>query len=242
VASLRELQDSFAAALRDPATTCAVLPPANIAVYRNNASFTFRETLERSFPVVRRRVGDDYFRQLAALYHARFPSRSGDLHWFGREFPGFLDDYLQGEYAWLADLARLERLREESTIEAVLPAVGVEALADLDASALEQLRFGLQPSLRLYSSSYPVFSVWQANQVDNAPPMDQSIGSEAGMVLCRDNGIEVRELPARLFSFLFALHRGATLSDAMTLAAFDEHELTNALTFVFREGLATSIA
>jgi hypothetical protein len=242
VASLRELQDSFAAALRDPATTCAVLPPANLAVYRNNASFTFRETLERGFPVVRRRVGDDYFRQLAALYRVRFPSRSGDLHWFGREFPGFLDDYLQGEYAWLAELARLEWLREESSIEPCLPAVGVEALAGIDASGLERLRFGFQPSLRLYSSSYPVFSVWLANQVENAPPMHQSIGSEVGMVLNRDNGVEIRKLPARLFSFLFALHRPATLSDAMTLAGFDELELTNALTFVFREGLASSLA
>jgi len=66
--SLREMQRAFAAALRDPAVSCAVLPPANLAVYRNNGHITFREALEQTFPVVRRRVGDDYFRQLGAHY------------------------------------------------------------------------------------------------------------------------------------------------------------------------------
>ena len=88
MASLRELQRSFAAALRDPAAACAVLPPANLAVYRNNAHSTFRAALELTYPVVRRRVGDDYFRQLCAHYRERFPSRSGDLHWAGRDFAG----------------------------------------------------------------------------------------------------------------------------------------------------------
>ena len=109
MASLRETQRAFAAALRDPAVTCAVLPPANLGVYRNSGSITFREALGLTFPVLRRRVGDDYFRQLSVHYRERFPSRSGDLHWAGRDFAVFLDDYLAGsEYQWLADLARIE--------------------------------------------------------------------------------------------------------------------------------------
>ena len=115
MASLRELQASFAGALRDPARTCAVLPPANLAVYRNNASFTFRETLSRTFPVVHRRVGDDYFRQLAVAYRERHPSRSGDLHDFGREFAEFLGEHLEsGEYACsgISGAARMVARRE----------------------------------------------------------------------------------------------------------------------------------
>jgi len=37
MASLRELQQSFVAALRDPAVACPVFPGANLGVYRNNA-------------------------------------------------------------------------------------------------------------------------------------------------------------------------------------------------------------
>ena len=79
MASLRELQTSFAASLRDPSTACDVLPNENLAIYRNNAATAFRTALECSYPVLRRRVGDDYFRQLADQYRQRFPSRHGDL-------------------------------------------------------------------------------------------------------------------------------------------------------------------
>jgi hypothetical protein len=243
MASLRELQRSFAAALRDPAVACAVLPPANLAIYRNNAGITFRETLEHTFPVVRRRVGEDYFRQLGAQYRAGFPSRNGDLHWVGRDFAGFLRAHLDGtEYAWLADLAQLEWLRAESAVEAESPALGAEALASIPGDDLERLTFGLQTSLRLLSSPYPVFSVWEANQVEIAPPVDQSKGSERGMTLQRYGSTEVRRLPVAFFAFVSALEEGATLANAMTRASLDEHALAQSLAMLFGEGLVCSLA
>ena len=66
--SLLELQRSFAAALRDPTVDCAVTPAANLAIYRNNSALAFRGALEAGFPVVRARVGDDYFGQLVHHY------------------------------------------------------------------------------------------------------------------------------------------------------------------------------
>jgi hypothetical protein len=242
MASLPELQRSFAAAMRDPESACAVLPPENLSVYRNNAASGFRAALQRTFPVVRRRVGDDYFRQLAAHYRERFPSRSGDLHWAGRDFAAFLDDYLAaGEYSWLADLARLEWSRHECSIFVESPPAGAEQLARFATADLERLVFGFQPSLRLHTSAYPVFSVWQANQVENAPSVDQSVGSEHGMVRWRNDMPEVRALEPRLFSFLSALQDGASLGEAMSQAGLDENALTNALAYLFGEGLVTSI-
>jgi hypothetical protein len=241
--SLRELQRSFAAALRDPAVACAVLPPANLAVYRNNSGITFRETLESTFPVVRRRVGDDYFRQLGAYYRQQFPSRNGDLHWVGRDFPAFLGLHHAGtDYAWLTDLAQLEWLRTESAVAAEDVALGPDALAKVAAADLEHLIVGLQPSLRLFSSSYPVFTVWQANQVELAPPVDQSLGHEAGMTHQRYAMPEVRRLGAADYSFLSALSRGATLGDAVTAAALDGQGLAQSLALIFAEGLVTSLS
>jgi len=242
VASLRELQDSFAAALRDPAVACAVLPPANLAVYRNNASHMFRKSLEITYPVVRRRVGEDYFQQLSAHYRKRFPSRSGDLHWFGRDFAVFLDEYLDtSEYRWLADLARLEWSVAECSVSSGQPAIGANALASYPAAQLEHLNFHLQPTLKLHSSRFPVFTVWLANQVENAPPVDQSIGQEQGMVLSRHDRPEVGTLAPGLFSFLSALAGGSCLGDAMGTADLDGRSLTDALGFVFREGLVCSL-
>ena len=243
MASLRETQRAFAAALRDPAVTCAVLPPANLGVYRNNGSITFREALGLTFPVLRRRVGDDYFRQLSVHYRERFPSRSGDLHWAGRDFAVFLDDYLAGsEYQWLADLARIEWACAESSVSAEQVSLSVDSLAGYSSVTLEHLCFVLQPSLRMVCSPFPVFSVWLTNQADNAPPVNQSQGPEQGMIRIRHDSVEVRKLDGAAFSFISALTQGATLGDAMTTGALDVRALTSVLAFLFSEGLVCSMA
>jgi hypothetical protein len=243
MASLRDLQRSFAAALHDPGVACAVVPAENLAVYRNNASITFREALALTFPVVRRRVGDDYFAQLCAHYRQRFPSRSGDLHWAGRDFAAFLEKHLAGsDYAWLADLARLEWSRAECLVAREAPALGVDALANFSADVLERLVFTLQPGLRLHAFSFPVFTVWITNQVDNAPPVDQSIGSEQGMIRMRHESAEVRRLDPDRYSFLSTLAAGAPLGDAVSTAGMDAPALTNALAFLFNEALVSSMS
>jgi len=242
MASLRELQQSFAAALRDPAVACAVIPTANLGVYRNNARVAFRESLERKYPVVRRRVGDDYFRQLTLFYRERFPSRSGDLHFYGRDFPAFLDEqHAGGDYAWLGDLARLEWLRVECAVAPELPSLDVDALASHAGESLEHLVFGLQPSLRLHASLFPVFTVWLNNQADNAPPTDQSLSNEQGMVHSRHDMVYVRPLERPVFSFLSALAGGRPLGDAMTHASLDAAALTGSLRFLFSLGLVSSL-
>jgi hypothetical protein len=246
VASLRELQHQFAAALRRPSgegAECDVQPVADLDVYRHNAEYQFRNALGISYPVLRQRVGEDYFRQLAHHYRLRFPSRSGDLQWVGREFAGFLDGHLDGtDYVWLADLARLEWAREMAGLADDLPCLGSEALSRFAPEDLGQLVFALQPGLELVSSPYPVFSVWTANQAENAPPVDQSKGSECILILGRSEAVEVRLLTPPLFSYLSALAGGATLAEAMTAGGLDEAGLLAALQFSFAEGLVCGLS
>ena len=242
MASLRELQGAFAASLRDSSVACPVVPAGNFSIYRNNSEISFRSALESSFPVLRRRVGDDYFRQLGVLYRARFPSRSGDLHWVGRNFAEFLLEHLHGsDYAWLSDLARLEWSREQASISRVELPLAADVLGRFAPSQLEHLVFTLQPSLSLLASDFPIFTIWEANQVENAPPVGQSVGGECGMARARFDLLEVRRLPPPLFSYLSALSAGAPLADAISAAGLDQAGLVNALGFVFTEGLVCSV-
>jgi hypothetical protein len=247
MASLRELQSAFAAALRGESRDAgqdplAVHPVANLDVYRNNSDWQFRNALSLSFPVLKRRVGDDYFRQLAIHYRKQFPSRSGDLHWVGRDFAQFLASHLAGgEYAWLADLARLEWAREIAAVAEIRPALGVESLSGYRPEQLEHLVFTLQPSLQLGASDYPVASVWLANQQENAPPVGQSLGPEQYLILLRDEGVELARLTPALFSYLSALAAGATLGEAVATAALDEAGLLDALRFAFAEALVCGV-
>jgi hypothetical protein len=243
VASLREVQAEFAAALRDPGASCGVRPPRNFAIYRNNAFHAFHSALELSFPVLRKRVGADYFRQLVALYRREFPSRSGDLHWTGRDFASFLASHLHGgDYAWLADLARLEWSREQAALAPVMVSIGADVLARFAPEQLEHLVFTLQPSLHLVASDFPVFSVWLANQDSDAPPVDQSKGSESGLIRQRADSVEVRQTEPFVFTYLSALAAGAPLGDAITAAGLDQQGLVTALGFVFAENLVCSVS
>jgi hypothetical protein len=242
VVSLRELQGSFAAALRDPSTHCPVMPSGNLSIYRNNSFHAHSHALELTFPVLRRRVGDDYFGQLASNYRDRFPSRSGDLHWMGREFPEFLAIHLQGsEYAWLSDLARLEWARHQAAVSVAHPAVGADMLGRFAPEQLEHLVFCFQPSLQLIASDFPIFTVWTRNQAQDGPPVDQSIGNECGMVRVRIDGPEVRSLDPSLFSYLRALASGAPLGTAITTAGLDQPSLVSALGFLFAEHLVCGV-
>jgi hypothetical protein len=243
VASLREVQAGFAAALRDPEAACAVSPTGNFSIYRNNSFHAFHSALELGFPVLRKRVGEDYFRQLVALYRQEFPSRSGDLHWAGRDFAGFLASHLHGsDYAWLADLARLEWSREQAAVAPVLVSVGADALVRFAPEQLEHLVFTLQPSLHLVASDFPVFSIWQANQSDDASPVDQSVGAQCGLVRQRADTVEVRPVEPFVFSYVSALAAGAPLGDAIAAAGLDQQGLVSALGFVFAENLVCSVS
>ena len=243
MASLRELQQSFATTLRDASATCAVRPAVNLAVYRHNAELQFRNALSISFPVLRRRVGDDYFLQLAFHYRQAFPSRSGDLHWVGQHFATFLAGHLRGsEYAWLSDLAKLEWARESASVAELMPSVGVDVLTQFPVEDLEHLRFRLQPGLVLQESEFPVLTVWRANQLENAPPVDQSLGAEQWMVRPGADDIEIRRLDPALFSYLCALADRATLGEAMASAGFEEPDLLRALQFTFAELLVCEVS
>src|SRR6202030_4203838 len=92
--SLRELQSGVMRALLDGETERAapliaargIAPAHALSVYANTARTNFIESLISSYPAIRRWVGDYYFGQCARGFHARHPSRSGDLQPAGTGF------------------------------------------------------------------------------------------------------------------------------------------------------------
>lgn len=252
--SLRELQREFARALQSPPGTSPELghftvpgAPAVISgldVYRNNARQFFRSALELTYPVLRRRVGDEYFRVLAERYREAHPSRHGDLHWVGARFPEWLTGHLRETgYAWLGELARLEWLCEESMASRREAALGLQCLVDVPADRLDDLRLALQPSLRLMASDYPVWSVWQANQgAEAAAPVDLALGPEHCAIACVDERVTVYRLQADHFRLLQALAAGAALGNALETAHADTQALTALLGWAFNEQLVVAVS
>lgn len=254
---LAQLQARLAAALRSPGHDRATADPALIAgivddgldpaarlnLYRNNTRAMFVGALARSFPVIVRRVGDGYFHRLAAEYRDAHPSRSGDLHWIGENFPAWLTVRLAGtQYAWLADLARLEWACEEVLVAADVPAISIEALGVVAPEALPEVRLQLQPALRCVSSRYPVWSVWRANQPDQP---GEAIAADRGaehVVITRTDDRPVLHLrPEAEVQFVAALSAGAGLQDALESSSLPVEDLPLALAWLFQNGLVVAL-
>lgn len=218
-----------------------------IDVYRNNAWQSFLTALERTYPVTQRRVGADFFRQLARDYRVQHPSQHGDLHWIGQPFPAWLADRMAGTgYEWLADLARLEWACEKSVAAAQCDPVSLESLGRFDPDVLPDLALVLQPSLQLVASAFPIWSVWQANQHDDAAvPVDLAAGAEHCAVACSADRVAVYRLEAADHRLLQHLCAGSSLGDATEAAASDAEppgrSLVRLLGWAFGEGLVVQV-
>jgi hypothetical protein len=250
MASLPDIQARFAAALRGD--TQPVEPDivgdglqsaARLRIYRNNSHAMFEGALERTYPVLRRRVGDEYFRRLALGHRERHPSRSGDLHFVGQHFPTYMADVQAGTgYEWLAELAALEWACETALVEVRERPLGVDALAGLGPEDLANVRLRLQPSLRCVASSVPVLDVWRANQphADGAA-VDLLAGAQCVLVSCGEDGLELREVAAPTFEFARLLQQGASLGEAVDRSALALESVPGALGLLFESDLVTGV-
>jgi Putative DNA-binding domain len=215
---------------------------AGVDVYRNNAWQFFLAALECTYPVTRRRVGTEFFRQLARDYRVQHPSQHADLHWIGEAFPRWLADRMAGTgYAWLADLACLEWACQMSSAAAQHDPAGVDALGRFDPQVLPHLALVLQPSLQLVASSFPIWSVWQANQEEAAAPVDLAVGAEHCAVACIADRVAVYRLEAADHRLLQHLSAGSTLGDATVAAASDAATLGRLLGWAFGAGLVVQV-
>ncbi|THD46013.1 MAG: DUF2063 domain-containing protein [Bradyrhizobium sp.] len=220
--------DAFARAVCDPTLPA---PPATrprdgrpverrFAVYRNNVAVALIGALEARYPVIRRLVGDDFFRGMAGAYVAGEKPRTPALMHYGANFAAFVARFPPAqELAYLADVARLENAWVEAYHAAEAECLRLDALAGVAPEALEALRFAPHPAARLLRFDHPAASIWAANQTGgdaHAPAVWQ--GEEA-LITRPEAEVAVRILPAGGFAFAESLFAGATLGEASTLCA-----------------------
>ena len=188
---------------------------ARLGVYRNNARENFHKTLAVTYPVVRRLVGELCFRGLARTYLRDFPSRSGDLGRFGAELPTLLDIYYRDTaFGYLADVARLEWVVAEAETAGDARPFDLLQLAGVPADDCAELRFAMRGPVRLVSSLFPVFTIWEANQSTDVRAVELGQGPEHVLVTRRAGGVQLYRLDTSTFAFARSLADGESLADA----------------------------
>ncbi len=222
--------DSFARALVDPSRPAPAATrrrdgrrvERRFAVYRNNVAVALIGSLEARYPVVRRLVGDDFFRAMAGAYAAAEKPRSPALIHYGDGFPEFVANFPPaGAIVYLADVARLENAWVEAYHAAEASALRLDALAAIAPDAFETLRFQPHPAARLLNFAHPAASIWAVSQGEGEPRAPEVWSAEEALVARPDADVFVRVLPSGGFAFAAALFSGASLGEAAALAAVD---------------------
>lgn len=222
--ALRELQEGFARGLLGhtvpdlPVRSKGLGAAERLRIYRNNFMQSLSQALRSCYPVVEQIVGAEFFRHAAHAYALEHPSRTGNLHDYGRGFPRFLARYPGARgLTYLPDLARLEWACQEVYHAADAPPLATGALAAVPAERHPALRFRLHPASRLLASRYPVLSIWLFHQPGYRGPdrIDLGKGSEQMLVVRRELEVELHTLSRAEFALLRALGRRRDLGTAL---------------------------
>ncbi|MEZ5911845.1 MAG: DNA-binding domain-containing protein [Paracoccaceae bacterium] len=183
------------------------------SVYRNNVVVSLTEALEVGFPVLRKLVGDDFFRAMAGVYLRQQPPGSQQLTLYGSGMAAFLEGFEPvAHLGYLPDIARLEYALRIAYHAADATPVPAEALQALIPEGLIAARLRLAPAVQVLRSPWPVLSIWRANTETGAPA--PSMQAEDVLITRPEYDPRPSLLPPGGADFIAALQRGNRLGVA----------------------------
>ncbi len=248
---LRRFQDQFASALAgEPANADAMV--ANLvaqpgfAVYRNTVTKGCLDALQANFPAVARLVGEDWFRAAAAVFVARELPSHPSLLAYGASFPAFLESFGPASaLPYLPGVARLDRLWTEAHIAADAPALGRQALAELDPEALADSVLHLHPAARwAWFGHAPIRTIWQCNREDGGEAGEIAWVGEGALLTRPGDAVRWTGIDAAGCRFLDACARGLPMAEAIDAAldADPEVNLVRLVATLFEAGAVARLA
>ncbi|MFT4743935.1 MAG: hypothetical protein ACI91Z_001914 [Yoonia sp.] len=139
-------------------------------VYRNNVAVSLSDALESAFPVIRMLVGDNFFRAMAGVYLRKHPPTSPLMMFYGDMMPKFLRRFEPAKsLPYLPDMATLELAMRHAYHAGDADPIDAATLGALAPDKLMGARLTLAPATTVITSQYPIFSIYRANTVPDAP-------------------------------------------------------------------------
>lgn len=252
---LHDLQTKFRTALFDPRETdiseYLFSPGSNyrerLDLHRNNVFGVLLDALRLAYPVVLRLVGDEFFSHAAVEFIRHFPSKDGDLHQFGQEFPSFLGEFQPAaELPYLPDSARLDWAYHEVFFMPTPPSFPVDHLKKIPNSHHDYLKFTLSPACRLIASAFPIHRIWEANQPDIISPDLVNLNEAGIQLLVKRTHLSMQLIPIALadWDFLMLLESNLSLHETSVLVMKNhpEFDLPGSLQRFIADSVLTDFA
>jgi hypothetical protein len=196
VSELARFQDGFARALLDDAAAAhdaamlRLIAQPGFAVYRNTVLKGCVDALAANFPAVLRLVGEEWFRDAAAIFARQNLPQQPMLLDYGAGFVEFLAGFgPAAELPYLASVAQLDRFWSEAHFARDEAPVDAAFIARLAPTQLAQLALRPHASARwAWFPTMPVRTIWQRNR------QEQQIGDDIdwhgeGVLIVRPRGV-----------------------------------------------------
>lgn len=196
-------------------------PAQRLQLYRNNLVISLTDALAAEYPVVKRLVGEDFFKVTCREFIPAHPPRQAVLHEFGKAFPDFVRSFEPASsLPYLADVAELERAWHEAYHAADAGPLDAALLQQVSQDRQAGLCFTLHPAVRLVKSEYPVYRIWRVNQEGYSGNMDVNLDDGGVRVLLVRPQLDVlmQLISGAEWEFLSSLDKGYTLDEALKAA------------------------
>ncbi|MNO42116.1 hypothetical protein D3C76_323000 [compost metagenome] len=207
-------------------------PASRFGVYRNNVQSSLINALADSYPVVVQLVGNEFFRAMAASYVRARPPLSPLLNDYGQNLASFIEAFEPAaSVPYLADIARLERLRVQAYHAADVLPLSLQQIATAlaDPQALSRLCIELHPSVNLLNSPFAVVDIWAAHQNVSTLAGINFIHGQHALVVRNALDVEVHAIDPGASAFIHNLQNGQSLGQAIGNAPAFDVSLTLAL-------------
>jgi len=226
---LTDLQERFAAALRDPGAPIPEellgradeVPVARFGVYRNNVHASLVDALAAAYPTAERLVGTEFFRAMAQQYvRTTLPETPVLIH-YGATFAGFVANFepVRG-LPYLADVTRIDWAWHQAYHAPEAEPLTADQIEAIPAQEWGQRCLVLHPSTRVVDSPWPTLSIWLTNRHDaTVQPIDLNAGGEEALICRPAHEVGVWRLPRGGTRLVDELAGGTPLSEAILATA-----------------------
>lgn len=187
-----------------------------LAIYRNNVLYSLSNALGDLYPVIKKLIGDDFFKTIAIEFICKQPPKHAALLHYGKEFSEFIKKFEGCQHLkFLPDIATLEFEYNQAYHSDDVDIFDAQALGNVAPERLGDVSFSCHPSLKLLKSIWPVDDIWHENQKEtpNIINLDDNKGTNL-LIYRLGLSVQLVNLDENCFVFLKQLVNEKTINEA----------------------------
>lgn len=143
----------------------------SINIYRSSFESAFINVLIATFPVCKKIVGDEFFKNMAKCYIQQQASFSTNIDHYGKFFPNFIRSFSHTQsLPYLGDTATLEWLLQCTAEGDDYISSTLASLQDIPEEQQSNIIFKTPNNSFLFYSPFPINKIWEFNQDNYAGP------------------------------------------------------------------------